>query len=132
MNLVRRSNLQALEAAMQGIDTVTDWQAGVFHHFSDGVYVREVRREADSLIVGKIHRHGCVNILLEGTLRMEGEFESGEFHAPQVWVSPPMNKRAVYYVTDCRWMTVHANPTNTQDQGELERLLIADDYSEDV
>ena len=127
-NLARRSNVLALEESMRGVDDATDWAAGTTHHFADGVYTREVRRDADTAIVGKIHRYSCVNILLEGTLIIESEFESGTYTAPCVWTSPAGNKRAIYYLTNCRWMTVHKNPTNTQDLGELESMLIAESY----
>ncbi len=127
-NVAVRSKLLDLEDAMQGVDETTDWAAGTSHYFADGVYTREVRREADSLIVGKIQRYSCVNILLEGTLIIKSEFEDETYTAPHVWTTPAGNKRAIYYVTDCRWMTVHKNPTNTQDLGELESLLIVESY----
>ncbi|RKZ82221.1 MAG: hypothetical protein DRQ39_10995 [Gammaproteobacteria bacterium] len=126
--LARRSEVQALESAMQGIDPVTDFAASTYHHFTDGVYMREVRRDADTVIVGKIHRYACANILLEGKVRIESEFEAGVYEAPCMWLSPAGNKRALYYMEDSRFMTVHKNPTNTQDLKELESILIAESF----
>jgi hypothetical protein len=128
-SLALRDKVLDLEAVMQGVDEVTDWSDGTRHHFGEGTYVREVRRAADSLIVGKIHRHSCVNILMVGQLVIESEHESGVYEAPAVWVSPAGNKRAIYYVTDSHWMTIHGNPSNTRDLEVLESELIAESYA---
>ena len=127
-NLATRDKVHVLKEVMQGMDTVTDWAEGMRHYFGEGTYAREVFRDADSVIVSKIHRYSCINILLAGKMMVESEHENGTYEAPCVWVSPPGNERAIYYMTDCEFMTVHNNPTNTQDLGELERFLIAENY----
>jgi hypothetical protein len=128
-DLTVRNSVVELESAMRGMDTVTDWEEGMRHHFGEGTYVREVQRKADSVIVGKIHRNSCVNVLISGRMVIESEFEGGTYEAPAVWVSPAGNKRAIYYLTDCQWMTIHGNPSNTQDLAVLEKQLIAENYS---
>jgi len=45
-------------------------------------------------------------------------------------MSPPGTKRALEAVTDLVWITVHHNPTNTQDLEELEKIVIADSYDD--
>ena len=53
------------------------------HRFEQGLYIREIRIPAETLIIGRIHRHGHVCQLLEGDLVLihrEGAREG--FRAP--------------------------------------------------
>ena len=45
-------------------------------------------------------------------------------------ISKAGTKRALYAETDLTWITVHANPTNTEDLKELEENIIAPTYLE--
>ena len=128
-NIAIRNKVLDLEEAMQGIDTVTDWDDCIEHHFSHGTYARDMRLNADSVIVGKLHRYSCINFLLEGSVCVEGEFESETYDAPHMWISCAGTKRAIYALSNCRWITVHENPSNTRDLDEIERHLIAENYA---
>ena len=45
----------------------------VLHHFGPGVYIREVRMPAGSLILGHRHRNAHTNILVAGKLKFLNE-----------------------------------------------------------
>jgi len=83
-----------------------------------------------SVIVGKIHKHAHLNVILSGLIKVATEFGYHIYEAPKVWVSEPGTKRAVYALEDTRWLTVHPNFANTEDLEELESYVIADDYEE--
>jgi len=117
----------ALQEAMTGIDP--GFQEGLNHYFGYKTYAREMTLAADSLVVGKIHRFPCINILLKGVVRVEGEFENTVYSAPCTWVSCAGTKRAIYVVEDCIWTGMWSNPTDTRDLAEIEEYLIADSYS---
>lgn len=102
----------------------------VKHSFSDGIYVREIFIPAGTFIVGKIHKHDHPNFLMSGTVNVITEFESKTLKGPLSIISKAGTKRALYSVTDLVWITVHCNPTNTQDLQELEDLIIAKTYEE--
>jgi hypothetical protein len=123
---VKRAAILELEDAMRGVDN--DFEADSRHYFGHQTYVREMRLTAGGVIVGKLHRYPCVNILSRGCVRVEGEFESATYEAPYTWVSCAGTKRAVIALDDVVWSTVHQNPTGTEDLTELERYLIADSY----
>jgi hypothetical protein len=126
-NLAIRTNLAELESAMQGVDP--DFKEGLNHYFGYRTYAREMTLEAGNLVVGKLHRFPCINILSKGKVRVEGEFESTEYTAPHTWVSCAGTKRAIYVIEDCIWTGMWENPTDTRDLEEIEQYLIADDYS---
>jgi hypothetical protein len=99
------------------------------HHFSDGIYCREIFIPAGQIIVGKIHKHSHPNFLLSGTVEVVTESTGTErITGPVFMISEPGTKRALKSITDLVWITVHANPTNTEDLRELEERAIAEDY----
>lgn len=100
------------------------------HSFSDGVYVREIFIPAGTYLVGKIHKHEHPNFLLSGTVEVVTEAGRESLVGPLSIMSPAGTKRALYAVTDLVWITVHHNPTNTQDLAILEKDIIADSYED--
>jgi hypothetical protein len=126
-DLTVRHSVVELEAAMIGLDP--DFKEGLSHYFGYNTYAREMTLEAGNLVVGKIHRFPCINILSKGKVRVEGEFESIEYTAPHTWVSCAGTKRAIYVLEDCIWTGMWSNPTGTRDLEAIERYLIAETYS---
>jgi len=98
------------------------------HSFSDGIYVREIFIPAGMFIVGKIHKHEHPNFLMSGEVDVVTEEGARRLIGPCAMISPAGTKRALYAVTDLVWITVHHNPTNTQDLSKLEEIVIADNY----
>jgi hypothetical protein len=99
------------------------------HSFADGIYVREIFIPAGTYIVGKIHKHQHPNFLLSGTVNVITEGGGEEtLTGPLSIISPPGTKRALFSITDLVWVTVHHNPTNTQDLEKLEKIIIAESY----
>ena len=100
------------------------------HTFSDGIYVREIFIPAGTYIVGKIHKHEHPNFLMSGTVDVVTEAGVERLVGPLSMISPSGTKRALRAITDLVWITVHHNPTNTQDPKKLEKIVIADSYKE--
>lgn len=99
------------------------------HTFTDGIYTREIFIPAGTFISGKIHKHEHPNFLMKGIVEVVTETGGQErIEAPCSMVSPAGTKRALFAVTDLVWITVHHNPTNTQDMEKLEEIVIAKDY----
>ena len=103
------------------------------HSFGDGVYVREMKMKKGQLGFSAIHKHSYAFFLLEGTLASSKEECVEEFIAPCYIISPRGAKRVVYAMEDCTIVTVHANPTNTKDLSEIEKINVLfswDEYDE--
>ena len=92
------------------------------HSFADGIYIREMGMKKGQLGFSAIHKHSYGFFLLSGILASSKEDGIEEFIAPCYIISPRGSKRIVYAVEDCIITTVHANPTNTQDLKEIEKL----------
>jgi hypothetical protein len=102
-----------------------------YHYFTPGVYTRVLIRRAGVLIVGKRHRGSCLTILLRGQLVVTSSTddvpEGSVIEEGDLWISLPGTKRATFALEDSVLLTVHQNPTNTQDLAELERMIIIGD-----
>jgi quercetin dioxygenase-like cupin family protein len=94
----------------------------VVHHHSHGVYGRELRIPAGSVVVGHIHKYENMNVLLEGEMTVVTDDGPKRVGPGFLIVSPPGTKRAAYAHTDCRWLTVHG--THETDIEKIEQQFI--------
>lgn len=97
------------------------------HHFAPSIYGREILLPADSLVVGKTHRHAHLNIISKGKVTVATEHGLETLEAPCSFTSPIGVKRVVYAHEDTIWTCIHPNPTDTTDLTELEGLVIVPD-----
>ena len=100
------------------------------HSFANGIYVREMKMKEGQLGFSAIHKHSYAFFLLSGFLASSKEEGAEEFVGPCYIISPKGAKRVVYAMTDCVIVTVHANPTNTQDLKELEKINVVFNWEE--
>lgn len=103
-------------------------QLEVKHHFSKGVYARELHIPAGVTLVGEIHKFKNLNILSKGKMLVTTEEGTQEVEAPFTVVSPAGTKRAAYTLTECVWTTVHG--TDETDIGTIEDTFIAHNEEE--
>jgi hypothetical protein len=131
---------QSIRNTIMGIEDAISQQEGAFfgdtdrcplkHSFADGIYVREIFIPKGMLITGKIHKHAHPNFLMSGTVDVITEGGGMErLVGPLSIISPAGTKRALVTITDVVWITVHTNPTNTEDTDVIERHVIAKDYA---
>lgn len=100
------------------------------HSFANGIYVREMRMKKGQLGFSAIHKHSYAFFLLSGVLASSKEEGVEEFIGPCYIISPQGAKRIVYAIEDCAIVTIHANPTNTRDLKELEKLNVVFNWEE--
>lgn len=100
------------------------------HSFADGVYVREMKMKEGQLGFSAIHKHSYAFFLLSGVLQVSSEDGVSQLVGPCYIISKQGAKRIVYAEKDCTIVTVHANPTNTQDLKELEKINVVFNWEE--
>jgi hypothetical protein len=100
----------------------------VKHHFSKGVYARELIIPADVTLVGEIHKFENLNILSQGSMLVSTEQGVIQVDAPFTVVSPPGTKRIAYTITECVWTTIHG--TEERDVELIKNHFIAANESE--
>lgn len=95
----------------------------VKHHFSMGVYARELHIPAGVILTGEIHKFPNLNFLLKGEMEVLTEKGLERVEAPFTVVSPAGTKRIARALTDCVWTTVHG--THDTDLNIIEKTFIA-------
>lgn len=95
----------------------------VKHHFSDGVYGRELFIPAGTLLTGEIHKFRQLNVLVSGDISVLTEDGIKRVQAPFIVVSPAGTKRIAFAHSDCVWLTVHG--TEETDLDLIEQKFIA-------
>lgn len=101
------------------------------HRFADGVYAREMFLPAGSIIVGKIHRFGHLNILTQGKCIVLTEFGVERLEAPCTFTSKPGTKRVVGTIEDTVWTTLHGvNADEVDAIDKIEDRIICKTFAE--
>ncbi len=133
VKLASREGILAMEAALCSVFPVGESE-DIFpltHRFADNVYAREILLPAGTIVIGKIHRHGHLNIITKGHVSVLTEDGVEEFRAPLTFISKPGTKRVVYAHEDTVWTTIHGiNPAEAGDVDMIEDRIICKTYAE--
>lgn len=119
---------QRLERLVRELRQMPPVECPLQHHFSRGVYGREMRIPAGAVVVGKVHKFQNMLVMMAGEAEILLGDEPQRVCAPYVWISPPGTQRAVYAHTDCVFMAVHG--TDKTDLAEIEAEFIAQNMLE--
>lgn len=84
---VMRARIDALTAFMLDLPKEDQLEFRVEHVFLDGMYLRKLYIPAGTLLVGRIHRQACFNIVSEGEIDVLTEYGSRRLHAGFIGVS---------------------------------------------
>jgi len=85
------------------------------HRFIDGVYLREIFMPKNMIVVGRRHKFPHFLAVLSGRVWIDGQIYSG----PSLLSCDSGAQRVLVACEDCSLMTIHANPLNLRDPGEL-------------
>jgi len=124
VDAIRAKTFEA-EALMK---TMPQIELKVIHHFSKGVYARELHIPAGVTLTGEIHKFENLNILSQGSMLVSTEKGVIRVDAPFTVVSPPGTKRIAHTLTDCIWTTIHG--TDEKDVSLIKDHFIASSEQE--
>jgi hypothetical protein len=98
------------------------------HYFADGLYARELVIPKDVMVVGKIHRTGHINILLQGVVDIMTSVGVERYVAPAVIVSKAGEQKIAHAIEEATWVTIHA--TTETDIDKIEQQLVTTDLAQ--
>tara|TARA_R110000744_G_scaffold154604_1_gene269684 strand:+ start:1118 stop:1585 length:468 start_codon:yes stop_codon:yes gene_type:complete len=104
----------------------------ITHNFSDGLYMRQMKMEAGSLVISAMHHTNHFWFLLSGKVIVQADEETVEHVAPCWDYSKKGTKRLITCIEDCIWINIIANPTDTRDMEEIEKSFFSitlDEYN---
>lgn len=120
-------NRGAIVALQNALLPIRDDCPEAEHFFAPKMYGRRFTMPAGMLVVGKIHRHAHLMMVLKGRAIVVTEFGRDEVSAGYVTVSQPGAKRVVLALEETVFMTVHYNESDSRDMAEIELEHIEDE-----
>jgi hypothetical protein len=120
------------EAVKKATATLKEYpQANIetIHHFCGGVYMREIRIPAGTMLIGKIHKkeHLCI---LNGDIEIVSNDVAGHFSGYLTFVSKPGVQRIGYALADTVFTSVHAIDYAGKSIQQLEHELTVETLEE--
>jgi len=124
----RRQKIEELQIALLNLaETHPEVEIPVTETLCNGLYMRNMPIPADTIIVGELHSHDQINMLVKGTIIVATENACVELTAPQTLIASSGTKKAAYAVTDCEWVELFS--TNKTDPAEIKQEIIAESYA---
>ncbi len=100
----------------------------VKHHFSYGIYARELFIPKGVMLTGKIHKYEQLNILVKGDISVLIDDKIVRIKAPFTIVSKAGTKRIAIAHDNCIWITIHG--THETNLDKIEEYFIAQNEKE--
>lgn len=94
------------------------------HHFSDGIYVRQIFMPAGTFVQGKEHKTRHLNVVITGQVLMKSDDGIVTIQAPATFESEPGVSKLLYIHSDTIWQTIHVNEADERDIDTLENRLV--------
>lgn len=114
------SRFDELEAALAALLPA---ELEIIHHHENGVYIRELRIPAGTILTGKKHRHSCLNIVTgDISVYNDAGQVAQRITGHAVFSSPAGTRRVGFAHLPTIWETVH--PTNETDLDKIEAEFI--------
>jgi len=97
------------------------------HYFADGVYVRAIFMPAGAFVVGKIHKHEHLAIMLSGDISIVDATGAKRMVGPMLpFVSQSGIKRALVIHADTWFLTIHRQRDfDPENEDEIEAAYVA-------
>jgi quercetin dioxygenase-like cupin family protein len=109
-----------MEAHSMIVENLLDYQ--IIHHFSDGMYAKEMRVEAGQAILKHTHNFSHLSILARGRVAMLIGDEIEVIEAPACIDVKAGLVHGIKAIEDCVWYCIHA--TDEKDPAKVDKVLI--------
>lgn len=112
--------LTSTEELIGHILTLPQADTQLEHLFIDGMYARTLHVPADCLLVGKVHKKACFNILSKGSMIVKAENgeEGIRIDAPWIGISYAGSQKTGYTLTECTFINVFKTEADSVDEAE--------------
>jgi quercetin dioxygenase-like cupin family protein len=116
-------NLQIVEKSPRLTEGVNDF-LGQVHHFSDGLYAKQLHIPANYVIGSHSHKYNHLSILAQGEVVVFVDDKQTRFVAPACIEIAAGKEHRVFAVTDSVWYCVHA--TTETDVDKIDEVLVSE------
>jgi hypothetical protein len=116
------------EKALAGEHSGEVIEIPIKHHFSEGVYAREMTMPKGSFVLGKIHKFRNLNILSKGEVSIISIDGIERVKAPYTYVGSAGAQRLIFAHEECVWTVIHG--TEETNVEKIEEKFIAKSIEE--
>lgn len=95
----------------------------VKHHFSSGVYAKQMRFPKGYTALSHKHNYDHLSILSSGAVVVQTDNYAKTYHAPACITIEAGTNHAITALEDAVWFCIHA--TDVTDENEVDAVLIA-------
>lgn len=114
-----------VERMKQWLATQVPYEPQTKHYFHAGMYCRQVWRDANVMVIGKVHKKEHFYVIVSGTVAVTTDDGEELITGPRVLKCKAGTQRAVFSVTEALTMTFHICEARTIE--DAERELVEDD-----
>lgn len=125
---VVRAWLMGVTNALLALPKADQREFHVEHTFSDGMYMRKLFIPKGSLLVGKIHKLACMNIVAKGDISVVTESGSARITSGYTIASPPGLQKLGYAHEDTIFINVFRIDESSIDK--IEQAIAWDSYED--
>ena len=97
---------------------------GQIHHFSTGIYAKQLHLPANHIVTSHAHKYGHLSILASGTVVVDVDGVRKEYTGPACIEIQENAVHRVFAKTNAVWFCVHATEATSAD--EVDAVLIAE------
>lgn len=109
------------ELAAQKLGTF-EVDLGTVHHFSDGLYSKEMRIPKGYIALSHSHKYSHLSILSKGKVIVKTDDFTKEYESPACLEIKAGIHHSIEALEDCVWYCIHA--TNETDADKIDKVLI--------
>jgi len=95
---------------------------GVVHHFSDGLYAKQMMIPKGFVAGMHAHVYSHLSVLARGRVMVRTDFEEKEYSAPACIEIKSSILHSIEALEDCHWFCIHA--TDETDVFKVDEVLI--------
>jgi quercetin dioxygenase-like cupin family protein len=116
-------NMNTLKKQAQELAGRFDTDLGIVHHFSSGVYAKQMALPAGYTALSHSHKFDHMSILAKGEVLVKtDDSDVQKYIAPTVVTIKAGVNHAIHALTDVSWFCVHA--TEETDEEHIDEVLI--------
>ena len=99
-----------------------DFDPQIKHHFSDGLYAKQMFVPKDHFVVQHTHKFSHLSILAKGKVIVKTDEKEHFYEAPNCINIEAGINHAIIALEDCIWYCIHS--TNETDESKIDNILI--------
>ena len=99
-----------------------EFDLGTVHHFSDGLYAKEMTIFKGFIAGQHMHKYSHLSILAKGRVILRTDVSEKEYSAPACIEIKSGLHHSIEALENCVWFCIHA--TDEKDESKLDEVLI--------